>query len=518
MKMKKVLALVLATVMLVSVLASCGGSKNELKDGQISVMTISLYGGEMTESKDKDGAVQKAVEEYTGVSPVWQFVSSEGYGDKLNMTLMDKDNMPMILTFSGDISTTIIQAAQNDAFWDLSQFINPTDYPNLAQCPDNVKDILTVQGKWIAIPTMRETGRYGLSYRGDWAAKLGIEKPKTIDDVYNMLYAFTYNDPDGNGKQDTYGLEMNSGYSDYLKIIFSWFGITPDWVEKDGTLVPAWETDEYKQACDWIRKLTEDGLVRPDWASVTADGWGEQFQKGNVGAFVDTLDGGGRRAWRYFTNTANDVKSVVDTPSPDPEHPDNAWTEMVSNINGYTACLAVYKGGYLITKAGAKTEEDVKNCLKFLDKMNDSKMRALAELGIEGVSYHMEDGYAVKEEGVEAQNLPSQGLNQVIAYLPFTIDDVIEAKPDVPAEKCLEAEVEARQYALINPALAYQVQSETYVKESSNIYSKVTNAMIRYCANQGTWDEFQAAVAEWESLGGAQIKEEVNAAYQANQG
>ena len=200
MKMKKVLALVLATVMLVSVLASCGGSKNELKDGQISVMTISLYGGEMSETKDKDGAVQKAVEEYTGVSPVWQFVSSEGYGDKLNMTLMDKDNMPMILTFSGDISTTIIQAAQNDAFWDLSQFINPTDYPNLAQCPDNVKDILTVQGKWIAIPTMRETGRYGLSYRGDWADKLGIEKPKTIDDVYNMLYAFTYNAPDGGGK------------------------------------------------------------------------------------------------------------------------------------------------------------------------------------------------------------------------------------------------------------------------------------------------------------------------------
>ncbi len=35
-----------------------------------------------------------------------------------------------------------------------------------------------------------ELGRYGFSYRQDWADKLGLGTPETIQDVYDMLYAF----------------------------------------------------------------------------------------------------------------------------------------------------------------------------------------------------------------------------------------------------------------------------------------------------------------------------------------
>ena len=31
--------------------------------------------------------------------------------------------------------------------------------------------------------------RYGMTYRKDWADKLGLEKPETVEDIYNMLYA-----------------------------------------------------------------------------------------------------------------------------------------------------------------------------------------------------------------------------------------------------------------------------------------------------------------------------------------
>ena len=43
-------------------------------------------------------------------------------------------------------------------------------------------------------------------YRADWAEKLSIATPTTIDEYYNMLKAFTEQDPDGNGQNDTYGL------------------------------------------------------------------------------------------------------------------------------------------------------------------------------------------------------------------------------------------------------------------------------------------------------------------------
>ncbi len=484
---------------------------------QVSVMLPGFYGGEMTETRDTDGAVQKAIEDHIGVSPVWQFQNSEGYGDVMNMTLLDPDNMPMILSFTGAISTTIINAAQNGAFWDIAPFIDSGDYPNLATCSQDLRDVFTVNGAWVAIPKMRDLGRYGLSYRGDWADKLGIGVPETVDDVYNMLKAFREDDPDGNGQKDTYGLEVNGSYLGWMDVIFTWFGCGVGWVEQDGNLVPVHETAEFKEACDWIRKLTEEDIIRPDWPSVGTDGWGEATQKGQTGAFVDTLDGGGRRQWRYYIGDAN-VPSVTDTPSPDPDHPNNAWSVMVGAINGHTACTNVYNGGFLITKAAAKTEDDVRACLQFLDKMNDKEMRALANYGIEGVSYHIdEEGYAVSDIS-DVANLPSQGINQAQAFLPYTLEDEVQGKPDAPGEACAEAQAAARDKAIIDIAMAYEVQSPTYVSENSNISTKISDAKVRYCAGVDTWEQFQAAVAEWESLGGAAIKQEINDLYHANQG
>ncbi len=35
--------------------------------------------------------------------------------------------------------------------------------------------------------------------------KLGLEAPTTLDEFMEVAKAFTFNDPDGNGKDDTYG-------------------------------------------------------------------------------------------------------------------------------------------------------------------------------------------------------------------------------------------------------------------------------------------------------------------------
>jgi putative aldouronate transport system substrate-binding protein len=45
----------------------------------------------------------------------------------------------------------------------------------------------------------------GLVIRQDWLDKLGLPAPKTLDDFLTVAKAFTQNDPDGNGKNDTYG-------------------------------------------------------------------------------------------------------------------------------------------------------------------------------------------------------------------------------------------------------------------------------------------------------------------------
>ena len=69
------------------------------------------------------------------------------------------------------------------------------------------------------------------------------DSPKTVEDVYDMLYKFTYDDPDGNGANDTYGLEMCK-YTGPWDIIQTWVGCGNGWVEQDGKLVPVHQTAE----------------------------------------------------------------------------------------------------------------------------------------------------------------------------------------------------------------------------------------------------------------------------------
>ena len=78
----------------------------------------------------------------------------------------------------------------------------------LSKMNENVCKAFTVDGQLVGVYRSRPIGRNGLGYRADWAEKLGLEEPKTIEDIYNMMYQFTYGDPDGNGKDDTYGLCM----------------------------------------------------------------------------------------------------------------------------------------------------------------------------------------------------------------------------------------------------------------------------------------------------------------------
>ena len=35
-----------------------------------------------------------------------------------------------------------------------------------------------------------------------------MSEPTTLDELYDVIHAFTFNDPDGNGKDDTFGLAM----------------------------------------------------------------------------------------------------------------------------------------------------------------------------------------------------------------------------------------------------------------------------------------------------------------------
>lgn len=512
--LKKAAAITLAGSMVLS-MAACAGKANSQNgsgepeaaaDGKavISFMVTQFQGTEL--KNDHSDEVIAKYEDYTNTHVEWRWEANDTYKEKLGLVLMDKDNMPMILTGSGELTANIVDAAKKGAFWDLREFLKDSEsYPNLSQANENILKSLTVDGKVIGVYRARPIGRYGFSYRTDWAEAVGItEAPKSVEDVYNMLYKFTYDDPDGNGKDDTYGLEMTK-YVGPLDIMQTWFGVGNEWVEADGKLVPVHQTAEYQEALKWMRKIYEDGLIRKDWATVDSGTFGDACKKGEAGAFIDVMDGA-KRVWNYYIQ--NDVKSVVDDSR-------TASMNLVGPINNVTLATSGMNGYYVITKAGAKTEEDVKNCLHFLDKMCDDEMLVMADYGLEGITYDLdENGEVVLKNKLEVSQTPQVGLNQCISYIPHLASVSPALKKDEPTKAQDAAYERNEKVAVFNPALGYLANSTVNAEVGTDIEQIIDDARTQYICGQIDDEGLEAAAAQWLNRGGDRLIEEINQLYQ----
>ncbi|MFS0722416.1 extracellular solute-binding protein [Paenibacillus sp. 1P07SE] len=110
--------------------------------------------------------------------------------------------------------------------------------------------------------------------RKDWLDALELAVPKTLEDFKAVAKAFTENDPDGNGKQDTYGITGSGiGSADAVNApatfdpVFSAFGAaTPGRFQiKDGQAVYSTALPEMKDALIYIQELVLAGYVDPEF-------------------------------------------------------------------------------------------------------------------------------------------------------------------------------------------------------------------------------------------------------------
>lgn len=102
--------------------------------------------------------------------------------------------------------------------------------------------------------------------RKDWLDELNLSEPATLDDYYNVLKAFTEQDPDGNGKKDTYGLSTAGMYE--LQGFFSAAGLKQRYVETaDGKLDVPYSTDAAIPVYEWLNKLFKEGILDPNFTT-----------------------------------------------------------------------------------------------------------------------------------------------------------------------------------------------------------------------------------------------------------
>ncbi len=540
-KSKKLTALMLTAAMAAGSLAGCGGSPSTptttaanntttaannnnatttapaennkpAEMPKVTFQAIDHQGGFFSagNAEGHEEVLQK-VKDYTGIDIEYIPVANDSLEEIVGVTLLDTKNLPMIMTWGGNLNATIISAAKAGAFWNLEDYIfDETKYPNLSKANKDVLKQITVDGHIIGLYRARPIGRNGFGYRKDWADKLGLSAPETVEDIYNMAKAFTEQDPDGDGQKNTYGLCLCK-YTGPIDIIQTWFGAGNAWIEKDGKLIPSHMTDEYWEAVNYVKKMYDEGLVYSDWAIRDTNTWTDGVKNGECGMMLDVLDSS-RRIWDYFVN--NNIPAVN-------------GDEFASM--GFVGAIAKEKGGqptitattgmnglFMITK-GAKTEADLEACLTYLDKMCDDEMMTLADHGLEGIGYEMQDGYLVdiNTDWTPAQK-PHTGLNQTVCYIP----EQAAREPQVKKTDRVILEEQIKNdninYAVFNPASGYLAGSDTYALNGATLDTALKDARTQYICGEIDEAGFRAAMDTWLAQGGQQIIDEVNALYQAD--
>ncbi len=460
----------------------------------LSIMVMTISGEPMGD----DSPVKKYIEEYTNTSLDIIWVPNTTYEDKMNITFASGD-LPTIMVAPKKTSS-VINAARNGAFWDITDYLK--DYPNLSKANPQVLNNISIDGRVYGVYRARELGRNGISFRRDWLDRVGLDTPETIDDFYQMLRAFTYGDPDGNGKDDTYGMTVTkwTGPWDVMKM---WFGAPNEWGEDStGNLVADFETREYMDALKFFRKLYKEGLVNEDFAMMESSKWQEPYLSGKAGVVVDVAD--------FSTTLQGEFETKLG-------FEEIVW-DVVGSVEGDKGLHNLpFAGGYngmlVITKNGAKTEEDMKKALAFLDKMNDYEMQIAMMYGLEGVHYTFDENgfYDVStDKAVKAQY-------DSAAQMGMGIQGDFRYDPDQPIDR---DELVLKRNAVYKSNLDIVVgdpcasfTSDTYAKKGAQLDKIIEDARVQFVV--GLIDEagFNDAVKQWRSQGGDDIKGEYNALY-----
>jgi len=153
----------------------------------------------------------KAYEDQLGITLKYDWTTpSAQYDQKLNTQIAANDlpdyvqcnaaQFKMLVDYG--VAADLTQVYKDYQIPFLSDLMNQDHNAAIDQC--------TIGGKLMWLPWVNGN-MYGpqLWIRKDWLANLGLQDPKTMDDVINIARAFTKNDPDKDGKNNTYGLALS---------------------------------------------------------------------------------------------------------------------------------------------------------------------------------------------------------------------------------------------------------------------------------------------------------------------
>ncbi|MGI5899763.1 MAG: hypothetical protein ACOX8S_07560 [Christensenellales bacterium] len=458
-------------------------------------LTISVAGFAAYELQDDD-VILNALEELVNADIHLLPTPDKSYDEKFNAMLAG-GTLPDVVFVNSWTTDSMKMALEAGAFWEIGPYLE--QFENLSQADSETLRFASVDGKIYGLHRDRQVGRLGFAYRKDWAENLGFSAPATIEEVYDMCYAFATQDPDGNGQADSLGFVEQSSLG-AMKTMMIWFGAPNEYgVDENGNFFRDCDTQEWINCLDFYRKMFANGVINEDF--VTASSRNNLMRGGLAGAMVGIIDDA-----VGFEDTIRDIQ-------PDVKIDIIGWIDCGAGIEPRSAAENNgFKAYYGFPTTNTKTEERLLDLLGVFDKLNTFESNNLLTHGVEDLHYSINaDGLVTKtDEQKDAKDNTGGDLGQLQTF-KFTVN---------PALPLLQDEVRTLGSQLIDENTARAVfnknvglVSETAIKNGKDLDNIIKDAMVKYIMGQIDLDGLKAAVADWHARGGDAVLAEYTEAY-----
>ena len=245
--------------------------------------------------------------------------------------------------------------------------------------------LVLMGGKMYGLPDPGAMPRVeGVVIRKDWLDKLGLKVPKTLDELTAVARAFTTKDPDGNGKDDTYGFGAfyestglsSAGFGRRFDYILGAYGVPGMWnFESADKFQFNFRDPNFRAAVEYIKMIAEEKIIDPTWSTPNKDEFRARWKQGKFGIM-----------WEQFAalHTSANYKDF------DKNVPNGEWIPILPPLgpagkssNGLDMANARI---YAVSSRAAKAGK-IDAIARLLEWMANDEGYFLLGFGVEGVNY-----------------------------------------------------------------------------------------------------------------------------------
>lgn len=424
----------------------------------------------------------KLVEEVTGYKVQYSMLPAEQANEKLNLEMASGAYYDIIAVnrqqFLGLVNQNLVIP--------MDELLASHGQNILKSIDEKAFGAATVKGKKYGIPTVvnHEYISWGMAVRQEVLDKLGLKVPTTADEFYTVLKTV----------KDKTGLIPLVSDSPFIETIASAFGLSTDWKDAGGNLVPLIKQEGMLPYLEFMHKLYAEGLIDPDLPVSKLDNAREKFVSGKA-VFM-------RYGW---TNRLPEL--VV----PEIEKAGGQLTVVspLKDKNGKSE-IKVDRGAgkFSVVPRASKHAADA---VKFMDIKLEENNHKYIGIGREGIEHKVENGkyYPIQPKFNE--------LRSNAYWYPDGVDTV--KWPEYWLARNMKNEynhkifmrmMEDKPAAGVFDPTAYAPPMDGSVKYTSSLDQMRKDYFVKIVAGAESLVNHGKFVANWENAGGKEVEKELN--------